>query len=87
MILAAGFISGLLVYGIKMLEEMVMNTVVLDVVSSDQYPFHLLFITPLFGLKYLLDISYADFPLLISVMYVLIFTSIIAFKKVDAPIV
>ncbi len=84
LLLLVGFASGLVVYVFKLLEDTLMNYAILDVIASIQYPFYLLFITPLFGVNYLLDMSYGTFSLLMSAVYVLIFISVISFKKVDA---
>ncbi len=78
--LLVGFISGLVIYGIKIFEDTLMNYNVLDMIASIQYPFYLLFITPLFGLNYLFDISYEMFSLLISAVYALIIIIVISLK-------
>lgn len=80
-ILMAGFLSGLLVFGIKMLEETVMNNMALDALASIQYPLYLLFITPFFGMNYLLDLGYGTFSLLVSIVYLLMFAAVIAIKR------
>ncbi|AVK84678.1 hypothetical protein C3943_14435 [Lysinibacillus sp. B2A1] len=78
-----GFISGLVVYVIKMFEGTMMDYAILDMIASIQYPFYLMFTTPLFGLNYLFDISYESFSLLMSVVYVIAFILVMSFKKVD----
>lgn len=78
-----GFISGLVVYVIKMFEGTLMDYAILDMIASIQYPFYLLFTTPLFGVNYLFDINYETFSLLMSAVYVLAFILIMSFKKVD----
>ncbi|MGP4072895.1 hypothetical protein ACTWQB_10115 [Piscibacillus sp. B03] len=78
-----GFISGLVVYVIKMFEVTLMDYAVLDMFASIQYPFYLLFTTPLFGVNYLFAINYETFSLLMSAVYVLAFILIMSFKKVD----
>lgn len=78
-----GFISGLVVYVIKMFEDTMMDYAILDMIASMQYPFYLMFTTPLFGLNYLFDISYESFSLLMSVVYVIAFILVMGFKKVD----
>ena len=78
-----GFISGLVVYVIKMFEGTMMNYAILDMIVSIQYPFYLMFTTPLFGVNYLFDISYEIFSLLMSTVYVIAFILVMSFKKVD----
>lgn len=81
--LILGFISGLVVYVIKMFEGTMMDNAILDIIVSIQYPFYLLFTTPLFGVNYLFDISYETFSLLMSAVYVIAFILVMSFKKVD----
>jgi membrane protein YdbS with pleckstrin-like domain len=83
--LLVGFISGLVIYGIKIFEDTLMNYNVLDMIASIQYPIYLLFITPLFGMNYLFDMGYGNFSLLISVVYIFILFAVITFKKADGP--
>lgn len=78
-----GFISGLVVYIIKMFEGSMMDNAILDMIASIQYPFYLMFTTPLFGVNYLFGINYETFSLLMSVVYVLVFIFVLSFKKVD----
>lgn len=81
--LVFGFISGLVVYIIKMFEGSMMDNAILDIISSIQYPFYLMFTTPLFGVNYLFGINYDTFSLLMSVVYVLVFILVLSIKKVD----
>ncbi|MFC3211239.1 hypothetical protein [Planomicrobium okeanokoites] len=83
--LLVGFISGLVIYGIKIFEDTLMNYNVLDMTASIQYLIYLLFITPLFGMNYLFDMGYGNFSLLISVVYIFILFAVITFKKADGP--
>ena len=83
--LLVGFISGLVIYGIKIFEDTLMNYNFLDMIASIQYPIYLLFITPLFGMNYLFDMGYGNFSLLISVVYIFILFAVITFKKADGP--
>lgn len=78
-----GFISGLVVYVIKMFEDTMMDYVILDMIASIQYPFYLMFTTPLFGVNYLLNINYETFSLLMSAVYVSAFIFVLNFIKVD----
>lgn len=78
-----GFISGLVVYIIKMFEGTMMDNAILDMIASIQYPFYLIFTTPLFGVNYLFDINYETFSLLMSTVYVIAFIFVMSFKKVD----
>ena len=85
--LIIGFIAGLIVYVIKMLEGTMTDYAILDMIASIQYPFYLIFTTPLFGLNYLFDISYETFSLLMSAVYIIGFIIVLGFKKVDTQIV
>lgn len=76
-----GFLSGFVVYVIKMLEDTMMNYVILDMIASIQYPFYLMFITPLFGVNYLFDINYEIFSLIMSAVYLIAFIFVMSFKK------
>lgn len=78
-----GFISGLVVYVIKMFESTMLDYAILDIIASIQYPFYLVFTTPLFGVNYLFDLSYEAFSLLMLAVYILFFILIMSFKKVD----
>ncbi|OCA87972.1 hypothetical protein A8F94_09085 [Bacillus sp. FJAT-27225] len=69
--LLAGFISCLVVYVIKMFEGSMMDSAILDIIVSIQYPLYLLFTTPLFGVNYLFDMGYETFTLWMSVVYAL----------------
>lgn len=78
-----GFLSGVVIYVIKMFEGTIMDYAILDMIVSIQYPFYLMFTTPLFGVNYLFDISYETFSLLMSTVYVIAFILVMSFKKVD----
>ena len=81
--LIVGSISGLVVYGIKMVEDTMINYVILDMIASIQYPFYLMFTTPLFGVNYLFKINYETFSLSMSALYAIAFILVTSFKKVD----
>lgn len=78
-----GFVSGFVVYVIEMFEGTMMDYAILDMIASIQYPFYLMFTTPLFGVNYLFDINYETFSLLMSAVYVIAFIFVLNFKKVD----
>ncbi len=79
-----GFISGLAVYIFKIIESTMKDYAILDIILSIQYPLYVVFITPLFGLNYLVDVSYETFSLLMSVVYVCAFILVMTFNKVDS---
>lgn len=79
--LIGGFVSGLVVYVFKLMEDTLMSHAVLDVIAAIQYPVYLLFITPLFGMNYLFDISYGRFSLLMAGTYGLIFLAVTGREK------
>lgn len=60
-----------------------MEYAILDMIASIQYPFYLMFTTPLFGVNSLFDINYETFSLLMSAVYILAFILVMSFKKVD----
>lgn len=80
--LVFGFLSGLVVYVITTFESKMVDYAVLDILASIQYPFYLLFITPLFGINYLLNINYEFFSALMSVVYVVAFILLVSLKKI-----
>lgn len=77
--LMSGAIAGVLVYFIKMYEDITFQYAVLDIIASIQYPIYLIFTTPLFGANILLDFSYATFALVTSFFYLLVF--ILSWRK------
>ena len=83
MFLLLGSISGLVVYAIKRFEDTMMNYVIWDIIASIQYPFYLIFTTPLFGINYLFQMNYEIFSLLMSAVYVIALILVMSLKKVD----
>lgn len=79
--LLLGFISGLVVYAIKGFEDTMMNYVILDMIASIQYPFYLIFTTPLFGMNYLFQMNYEIFSLLMSAVYFIALIIVMRSKK------
>lgn len=82
--LILGFLSGFVVYVMKIFESTIMDYAILDMIASIQYPFYLLFTTPLFGFNYLLDINYEIYSLLMSGVYIIGFILVTYFNKVTA---
>ncbi|MBD1222007.1 hypothetical protein [Virgibacillus halodenitrificans] len=78
-----GVISGILVFFITTFEHAMFDNIILDSIASLQYPFYLIFITPVFGGNILFDLSYGSYSLLMSLFYGIIFVFIIYFKKKD----
>lgn len=78
-----GSISGLIVYSIKISESVMIDYAILDIIGSIQYPFYLIYTTPLFGINYLFNLNYEAFSLLMSSVYSMAFIRIMSFKKVD----
>ncbi|WP_145997322.1 hypothetical protein [Salirhabdus sp. Marseille-P4669] len=76
-----GIISGLFIYLIKMFESTITTYPILDALASIQYLFYVVFTTPLFGINVLLDLNYAMFSLVISVVYVVAFVCCFYFNK------
>ncbi len=68
-----GIISGVIVFVIKTFEHDMIGNGILDVIASIQYPFYLIFITPLFGGNILFDLSYGSYSLLMSLFYGAVF--------------
>ncbi|WP_019413432.1 hypothetical protein [Paenisporosarcina sp. TG20] len=64
-----GVISGVLVFVVTTFEHAMIGNGILDVIASIQYPFYLIFITPLFGGNILFDLSYGSYSLLMSLFY------------------
>ena len=78
-----GIISGVIVFAITTFEHAMIGNGILDVIASIQYPFYLIFITPLFGGNTLFDLSYGSYSLLMSLFYGVVFGLTIYFKKND----
>ncbi len=76
-----GVISGVIIFVITTFEHAMIGNGILDVIASIQYPFYLIFITPLFGSNILFDLSYGTFSLLMSLFYGVLFGLIVYFKK------
>ncbi len=64
-----GVASGVLIFLITTFEHLMFDNVILDSIASLQYPFYLIFITPLFGGNILFDLSYGTYSLLMSLFY------------------
>ena len=79
--LAFGSLSGLFVYIVKMFENTILNFTILDIMASIQYPLYLIFITPLFGVNYLLQTRYETFSLAMSAVYVLALILVMGLKR------
>ncbi|MCJ0930512.1 hypothetical protein MST22_05030 [Virgibacillus halodenitrificans] len=75
-----GVISGILVFFITTVEHAMFDNIILDSIASLQYPFYLIFITPVFGGNILFDLSYGSYSLLMSLFYGIIFVFTIYFK-------
>lgn len=78
-----GVISGILVFIITTFEHAMFDNIILDSIASLQYPFYLIFTTPVFGGNILFDLSYGSYSLLMSLFYGIIFGLTIYFKKND----
>lgn len=68
-----GFISGLIIFIIKVFEDILIKNTILDVISSIQYPIYLLFYSPFFGINYIVNTDYGYFVLIISIFYIMAF--------------
>jgi vacuolar-type H+-ATPase subunit I/STV1 len=82
-----GVISGVLVFVITTFEHALFGNVILDAVASFQYPFYLIFTTPLFGGNMIFDISYGIYSLLMSLFYGIVFGLTVYFKTNNAQVV
>ena len=76
-----GFISGIFVFAVKQFEHSMIDSFLFDMISSMQYPFYLIFTTPLFGLNLLFDFPYETFSLLIGALYLFAFCFLLMLKK------
>jgi hypothetical protein len=70
---AIGMISGIFVFSISQVQHITYEILILDIVSGIQYPLYLLFITPLFGINYILNTNYGVFSVIISLFYLATF--------------
>lgn len=66
-------LSGILIYIIVSFYDFMFNNMIVDVISNIQFPLYILFITPLFGLNYILNINYDLLSLVISGIYFIIY--------------
>ncbi|WP_404458554.1 hypothetical protein [Oceanobacillus kapialis] len=64
-----GGLSGLIVFIITSFEQDMIGNGVLDLISSIQYPFYVIFITPLFGGNMLINLTPGIFALLMTLVY------------------
>lgn len=71
--LFTGIIGGIIVFLIELLESTLFDNGFYDVLAVLQYPFYILFITPLFGANSLLDINYGLYSLFMALVYLIIF--------------
>lgn len=76
-----GVISGVILFVITTFEHSMIGNGILDVIASIQYPFYLIFITPLFGGNILFDLSYGSYSLWMSLFYGVVFGLTVYFKK------
>ncbi|OZU87583.1 hypothetical protein CIL03_15955 [Virgibacillus indicus] len=82
-----GVISGVIVFVITTFEHVMIGNGILDVIATIQYPFYLIFITPLFGGNILFDLSYGSYSLLMSLFYGVVFGLTVYFQKSKVQIV
>ncbi|SET50807.1 hypothetical protein SAMN05421676_105135 [Salinibacillus kushneri] len=64
-----GVISGVLIFMITAFEHTMRNHIILEGISSIQYPFYFIFTTPVFGGNLLFDLNYGTYSLLTSLIY------------------
>ncbi|SDM51838.1 hypothetical protein [Sediminibacillus halophilus] len=82
-----GILSGGIVCTITTFEQAAIGNGILDVIASIQYPFFLIFITPLFGGNILFDLSYGSYALLMSLFYGSIFGLTVYLKENEVQVV
>ncbi|MCG3088927.1 hypothetical protein [Sporosarcina cyprini] len=75
-----GFISGLMVYTVNFLTSLT-EIAMIDILAAIQYPFYLIFVTPFFGMNYLVGLSYDAFSLLLSAVYLFAFVFVMDIHK------
>ena len=68
-----GVISGVIVFVITTFKSVMIGNGILDVIVSIQYPFYLIFTTPLFGGNLLFNFDYGSYSLLLSLFYAIVF--------------
>ncbi|MGM8215489.1 hypothetical protein ACLIA0_07920 [Bacillaceae bacterium W0354] len=64
--------SSALVFIINSFVNQSVNNLILDVMSSIQYPLFIFFVTPFFGINYLLNVNYDLFASFTSIAYIVI---------------
>ncbi|WP_245208047.1 hypothetical protein [Sediminibacillus dalangtanensis] len=82
-----GALSGVIVFVITTFEHAMIGNGILDVIASIQYPFFLLFITPLFGVNILFGLSYGLYALFMSLFYGMIVGLTVYSKKNEDQVV
>jgi len=79
--LLLGSLAGVIVFVSGMIEGALSNSFISDLITAIQYPFYFLFITPLFGFNYLFGLNYQLYSIIMSVVYLILFTFLIKVKK------
>ncbi|KAB8138106.1 hypothetical protein F9U64_06585 [Gracilibacillus oryzae] len=79
-----GVISSVIVFIIATFEHTMIGNGIFDISATMQYPFYLIFITPLFGGNILFDLSYSFYSLLMSLFYGVVFVLTAYSKKEHA---
>lgn len=80
-LLSGAVFGGILVYAMEHFKDIMLNNMILDIFSNIQIPFFILFITPLFGLNFFLNVSYGRFSIIMSIIYFSILIAKFLFGK------
>ena len=66
-----GMVSGIFVFIVTEFNHIIYKYFILDIISGIQYPLYSLFVTPLFGLNYIFNVSYGLFSAIMSLFYLI----------------
>jgi hypothetical protein len=76
-----GILSCAFVFLATEFDHVTYKYLVLDMISAVHYPLYAIFITPLFGINYLLSVDYGVFSAIASLFYIVGYVRIINYKK------
>ncbi|MCH4888922.1 hypothetical protein EZV73_15105 [Acidaminobacter sp. JC074] len=68
-IMAIGTLSGLFIFIMSLVQHITIEYLILDAISGIQFPLYVLFVAPLFGLNFILNIDFGMFSLIMSLYY------------------
>ncbi len=80
-IMISGTVSSIFVFIASEFQYITYKYTILDVITNIHYPLYLIFVTPLFGINYIFNVSYGVLSAIISVLYLTGFCSMLYLLK------